>query len=153
MLFGHISGVATPQSSGSNPDRSPVAQWLNMQISLASRLPAGCRPPGVQSKRSAGRPGVGGKPRRRGRLSEINTGAGKSPTVKTRAWELRRGAGGKHGRRGRLSEINTGAGNSAPVKTLVRPGVDNKPWRRGRFSKIKIWAQICSSQNSCQARR
>ena len=42
-----------------------------------SRLPApGCRRTGVQSKRLAGRPGVGGEPRRRGRFSEINTVAG-----------------------------------------------------------------------------
>ena len=31
---------ATSQSWGSNPDRSPVAQWLNMRISPASCLPA-----------------------------------------------------------------------------------------------------------------
>ena len=42
-IFWPISGVATPQSSGSNPDRSPAAQWLNMRISPAScrlQLPA-----------------------------------------------------------------------------------------------------------------
>ena len=32
--------VATSQSWGSSPDRSPIAQWLNMRISPASCLPA-----------------------------------------------------------------------------------------------------------------
>ena len=39
-FFEPISGVATPQPSASNPDRSPVAQWLKMRISPASCLPA-----------------------------------------------------------------------------------------------------------------
>ena len=59
-----------------------------MRISLASRLSApGSQPlpPGVQSKRLAARPGGGGKHGRRGRFSEINTGAGNSPPVKTLA--------------------------------------------------------------------
>ena len=72
LFRGVFFGAATQQSSGSNPDRSPAAQWLSTRISLASRLPAGCRPPGVQSRRVAARPGVGGKPARRGRFSEIN---------------------------------------------------------------------------------
>ena len=50
---------------------------------------------GVQSKRLAGRPGVDGKPARRGRFSEINTGAGISPIFKTRARKLRPGVAGK----------------------------------------------------------
>ena len=81
-LFGHISGVATSQPSGSNPDRSPAAQWLNMRISPAScrllapssQLPASRGP--VKTLSGPGRPGVGGKPARRGRFSEINTVAG-----------------------------------------------------------------------------
>ena len=43
------------------------------------------------------------------------------------------------------------AGNSPPVKTLVLPGVDNKPWRRRRFSKIKIWTKFASVRTLARA--
>ena len=56
--------VATSQSWGSNPDRSPVAQWSNMRISPASL------PPGVHSKPVPG-PALAESPVRRGRFSEI----------------------------------------------------------------------------------
>ena len=58
FLFWTLFGVATPQPSGSNPDRSPVAQWLNMRISPASRGP-------LQTRAC---PGVGGKPRAAGKV-------------------------------------------------------------------------------------
>ena len=61
---------------------------------------------GVQSKRLAGRPGVDGKPARRGRFSEINILAGISPIFKTRARRRLPGVSGKPARRGRFSEIN-----------------------------------------------
>ena len=35
---------------GSNPDRSPAAQWLNMRILLASRLPPGSQLPAPGSR-------------------------------------------------------------------------------------------------------
>ena len=56
--------VAASQSWGSNPDRSPVAQWSNMRISPASL------PPGVHSKPVPG-PALAESPVRRGRFSEI----------------------------------------------------------------------------------
>ena len=69
---------------GSNPDRSLVAQWLNMRISPASCLPApasqlpGLCLPASASRgpfRIAARPGVGGKPRAAGEVfRNHNTG-------------------------------------------------------------------------------
>ena len=88
-FFEPISGVATPQPSGSNPDRSPIAQWLNMRISPASRLP-----------------GVGGKLRAAGEgFRNHNTGRN-SPLFKTLA---RAGVGGKPRAAGKVFRNHNGA--------------------------------------------
>ena len=62
---------------------SPSAQPAGLALAASPDGGEGCQKslqPGVQSKRSAaGRPGVGGKPARQGRFSEINTVAGWLP--------------------------------------------------------------------------
>ena len=76
---------------GSNPDRSPVAQWLNMRISPASCLPApASQLPGLCLPASASRgpfktrarPGVGGKPRAAGKVVRNHNTGRNSPTFK-----------------------------------------------------------------------
>ena len=72
------SDVPTSQSWGSNPDRSPVAQWLNMRISPASCLAASRGP-----LKTRDRPGVGGKPRAAGKVCRNHGTGANSPTFKT----------------------------------------------------------------------
>ena len=123
------------------------------------RLPApSCQPPGVQPKRSALslslslRPGVGGKPARRGRFSEINTGAGNSPLFKTRARRLRPGVdtstGGGEGSQKSTQgteirlESKLLSGGSGPALTQApAAGKVVRNHNRGR--------KFASSQNSC----
>ena len=101
---------------GSSPDRSPVAQWLNMRISPASRLPAPrplppslCQAPGVHSKPVPG-PASAESPMRRGRV---------------------------------FRNYNTGP-NSPPFKALGRPGVGGKPRAAGKVFRNHNAGQNCA---------
>ena len=138
-FFWTTSGVATPQPSGSNPDRSPIAQWLNMRISPASCLPApASRLPGLCLPASASRgpfktrarPGVGGKPRAAGEVFRNHNTGPNSPLFKTLA---RAGVGSKPRAAGKVFRNHNIAPNSPPFRTLAWPGVGGKPRAAGRF--------------------
>ena len=135
------SGVATPQPSGSNPDRSPVAQWLNMRISPASCLPGpASQLPGLCLPASASRgplqtraqPGVGGKPRAAGKVFRNHNTGRNSPTFKKLG---RPGVGGKPRAAGKVFRNHNIGPNSPPFQTLARPGVDTSPGRGEGFQK------------------
>ena len=112
LFFLQTSGVATPQPSGSNPDRSPTAQWLNMRISPASSLPAPGSDPSLCLQGSTPNPVPGPA------LAE-------SPV-----------------RRGRFSEITILAEIPVYSKPLPGPALAASPVRQGRFSEITIWPRV-----------
>ena len=114
---------------GSNPDRSPVAQWLNMRISPASCLPApASRLPGLCLPASASRgpfktrarPGVGGKPRAAGEVFRNHNTGRNSPLFK----------------------------NPCPARRW-----GEAPCGGGGFQKSQYWPKFPSIQNPCLARR
>ena len=123
--------VATSQSWGSNPDRSPVAQWLNMRISPASRLPGLCLPASASRGpfKTRARPGVGGKPRAAGEVFRNHNTGPNSPPFKTLA---RAGVGGKPRAAGEVFRNHNAGPNSPLFKTLGRPGVGRKPRAAGK---------------------
>ena len=124
---------------GSNPDRSPIAQWLNMRISPASRLPGLCLPASASRGpfKTRARPGVGGKPRAAGEVFRNHNTGPNSPPFKTLA---RAGVGGKPRAAGEVFRNHNTGPNSPPFKTPARPGVGGKPRAAGRFSEITILA-------------
>ena len=135
-FFWTTSGAATPQPSGSNPDRSPTAQWLNMRISLASRLPAaGSQLPAPGSRLPA--PGCRlPAPSSQGCASQLLASRGPVKTLSgpARRWRQAPAAGKvvRNQHRGR---------NFASIQNscaAARPGAGGKPRRRGRFSEFKI---------------
>ena len=117
-LFLPISGVATPQPSGSNPDRSPIAQWLNMRISPASQLPGLCLPASASRGpfKTRARPGVGGKPRAAGEVFRNHNTGPNPPLFKTLA---RASVGGKPRAAGKVFRNHNTGPNSPPFKTLA----------------------------------
>ena len=121
--------VATSQSWGSNPDRSPVAQWLNMRISPASL------PPGVHSK-PVPVPASAESPVRRGRFSEITILA----RIPFHSKPLPGPAlAASPVRRGRFSEITILA--QIPLHSKPLPGLASaaSPVRREGFQKSQYW--------------
>ena len=128
-FFEQISGVATPQPSGSNPDRSPVAQWLNMRISPASCLPApASQLPASASRgpfRILARPGVGGKPRAAGEVFRNHNTGPNSPPFKTLAWP---GVGGKPRAAGKVFR-NHNTGRNCAFPLLLKYGTPGRAVR------------------------
>ena len=124
-FFEPISGVATPQPSGSNPDGSSVAQWLNMRITPASclpapasRLPGLCLPASASRGpfRIAARTGVGGKPRAAGEVVRNHNIGPNSPPFK----------------------------NPCPAQRW-----GEAPCGAGGFQKSQYWPKSPSIQNPC----
>ena len=113
-FFWPTSGVPASRSWGSNPDRSPVAQWLNMRISPASRLP-----------------GDGGTIRTTGEVFRNHNTGSNSPPFQT----LGPGVGGKPRTAGEVFRNHNTGPNSPPFKTLARPDVGGKPCAAGKVLK------------------
>ena len=130
-----------------------------------SQLPAPWPlPPGVQSKRLAAQPGVGGKPRRRGRLSEIKAGARNSPPVKTRVQRLRPGVetstgGGEgcqkstQGPEIRLQSKLLSGGSGPPLTQARAAGKVARNHNRDSFLTFLLFPEQGGRQGSCIPRR
>ena len=126
-----MSGVPTSQSWGSNPDRSPVALWLNMRISPAYRLP-----------------GVGGRLRAAGDVSEITILAEILLHSKCLAGPALAAC---PVRRGGFAEIAILAQIPLHSKPLPGPALGEAPCGGGGFQKSQYWLKFPSIQNSVPA--
>ena len=152
-FFEPISGVATPQPSGSNPDRSPTAQWLNMRISPASSLPAPGSDPSLCLQGSTPNP----CPARRWRKASCGGGGfqksqywPKIPSIQN-PWP---------GRRWRQAPCGAGGFQKSQYWPKF-PSIPN-PWARrwrkaphggGGFQKSQYWLKFPSIQNPWARRR
>ena len=124
--------VQTSQSWGSSPDRSPVAQWLNMRISPASSLPAPGSIPASAARgpfKTGARPGVGGKPRAAREVFRNHNTGPNSSLFKILA---RAGVGGKPRAAGEVFRNHNTGPNPPLFKSLARAGVDGKPRAAGK---------------------
>ena len=143
-FFEPISGAATPQPSGSNPDRSPVAQWLNMRISPASCLPApASQLPGLCLQGSI----QNLCPAWRWRKAPCGGGGFQKSQYWPKFPSIQKplpgpALGGSPVRRGRFSEITILARIPLHSKPLPGLALAASPVRRGRFSEITILAEI-----------